>query len=201
MSEAKIGFKITQRHYDIIIKQVQDNFPYESGGFVGGNDYFISAIFPTFNKDHSNKTDVFSISRDDIERAHLFFEKHGLTYYGAYHSHPKGAAIPSEQDLKNIQNYLFIISLRDFDNPDFAAYKVTGIQKADRVPLTILSNSKFDVKDIHGGGKKSPETKFIMPDYEDQQLLNNQIHQVFEGDADYKKQIRTNDDGDFSTLA
>ena len=60
-------FNITKRHYDILIKQVQDNFPYESGGFVGGKDFLISAIFPVFNKDYSNKTDVFAITMDDID--------------------------------------------------------------------------------------------------------------------------------------
>ena len=74
------AFKITQRHYDIIIKQVKDNFPYESGGFIGGKGGLISAIYPVFNQDISNKKDVFAVYNEDIERAHLFFNKHGLEY-------------------------------------------------------------------------------------------------------------------------
>ena len=75
-------FSITQRHYNIIIEQVQKNYPYESGGFVGGKEGTITAIFPVLNQDISNKTDVFAIYPQDIERAHLFFEKHGFRQVG-----------------------------------------------------------------------------------------------------------------------
>ena len=67
-------FSITQRHYNIIIEQVQKNYPYESGGFIGGKDGVITAIFPVLNQDISNKTDVFAIYPQDIERAHLFLK-------------------------------------------------------------------------------------------------------------------------------
>tara|TARA_A100001015_G_scaffold321681_1_gene454020 strand:- start:2357 stop:2956 length:600 start_codon:yes stop_codon:yes gene_type:complete len=197
-------FSITQRHYDIIIKQVKENFPYESGGFVGGKDGLISAIYPVFNQDISNKTDVFSIYTEDIERAHLFFNRHGLEYFGTYHSHPKGEAIPSDQDLKHIQKYLFIISLRNFDTPDFAAYQVTGFRKADRVPLTVVSDQDFSVKDIHGENKKTPDGFHIPktePEYNNLTMLNNQVSNIFQKKSHYEKKDRVDDDGDFSTLA
>ena len=197
-------FSITQRHYDIIIKQVQQNYPYESGGFIGGKDGLISAIFPVFNQDYSGKTDVFAIFPEDIQRAHLFFEKHGLDYYGTYHSHPKGAAIPSKQDLTHVQKYLFIISLRDFDHPDFAAFVVTGHQQAERTPLTIVSDKHFSVKDIQGKGDKTIDG-FILPkgtpDFMNETDLNQKIHNVFDGSTQYQKQQRLDNDGDFSTLA
>jgi len=200
------GFSITERHYKIIIDQVQKNYPYESGGFIGGKDNVISAIYPVMNQDISNKTDVFAIFPQDIERAHLFFNKHGLEYYGTYHSHPKGEAIPSKQDLSHIQKYLFIISLRDFDNPDFAAYEVTGVQKADRVPLRIISDANFSVKDIHGDGSKKTLDGLVIPegtpDYNNASLLNQQIDNLFNQSSNYQKKKRLlDDDGDFSTLA
>ena len=65
-------FSITQRHYDIIIKQVQQNYPYESGGFIGGKDGLISAIFPVFNQDYSGKTRL--QFPEDIQRAHCFWK-------------------------------------------------------------------------------------------------------------------------------
>ena len=200
------SFSITQRHYDIIIDQVKKNYPYESGGFIGGKDFQVTAIYPVLNQDISNKTDVFAIYPQDIERAHLFFEKHGLEYYGTYHSHPKGAAIPSKQDLTHIQKYLFIISLRNFDQPDFAAFKVTGHQQADRVPLNVISDSKFSVKDIHGKGETKTLDGFIVPDhtpdFNDPNTLNQKIDDVFNQSSNYEKQNRLlDDDGDFSTLA
>jgi proteasome lid subunit RPN8/RPN11 len=199
-------FSITERQYKIIIDQVQKSYPYESGGFIGGKDNVISAIYPVMNQDISNKTDVFAIFPQDIERAHLFFNKHGLDYYGTYHSHPKGEAIPSKQDLSHIQKYLFIISLRDFNNPDFAAYEVTGVQKADRVPLRIISDANFSVKDIHGGRTKETVDGFVIPegtpDYNNASLLNQQIDNLFNQSSNYQKKKRLLDDnGDFSTLA
>ena len=199
-------FSISQRHYDIIIDQVKKNYPYESGGFIGGKDLLITAIYPVFNQDISNKTDIFSVNTEDIERAHLFFNQHGLEYYGAYHSHPKGAAIPSKQDLSHIQKYLFIISLRNIDVPDFAAYQVTGVQQAKRVPLNIVSDQQFSVKDIHGKGDKKTLDGFIipdgMPDYNDEDKLNKKIDDVFNQSPNYQKDRRLLDNnGDYSTLA
>jgi len=197
------AFSITKRHYDIIIEQVQKNYPYESGGFIGGKDLQVTAIFPVLNQDISNKTDVFAIYPQDIERAHLFFEKHGLEYYGTYHSHPKGEAIPSKQDLTHIQKYLFIISLRDFNNPDFAAYQVTGHQQAERVPLTVISDKDFSVKDIHGSGNSKTLDGFVIPkgtpDFNNQSILNEKIDNVFNQSSSYEK--KPGDQGDFSTLA
>ncbi|MBL6722523.1 MAG: Mov34/MPN/PAD-1 family protein [Candidatus Margulisbacteria bacterium] len=198
-------FSITQRHYEIIIDQVKKNFPYESGGFVGGKNGLISAIYPVYNQDISNKTDIFAVSRDDIERAHLFFNKHALDYYGTYHSHPKGAAIPSKQDLSHIQKYLFIISLASFDQPDFAAFKVTGVQQAKRIPLNVVSNDQFSVKDIHAKTNKATndgQEKDATPDFNNTDILNEQINNVFSDQATYKRKSQQNNGpGDFSTLA
>ena len=159
----------------------------------------VTAIFPVMNQDISNKTDVFAIYPQDIERAHLFFEKHGLEYYGTYHSHPKGEAIPSQQDLTHIQKYLFIISLRNFNQPDFAAYKVTGHQQADRVPLTVVSDNDFSVKDIHSKGETKTSDGLVIPsgtpDFNNTSLLNQQLDDVFNKSANYKKETRDFDEG------
>ena len=112
-----MGFKITKRHYDIIINQGHTNWPQECGGFLGGKDMTISAILPTFNSHLYNKTDTFAITSEDIHRAHAFFEQHGLEYYGVYHTHPKATAEPSDQDLRNIQRYMFIISYLNKKHP------------------------------------------------------------------------------------
>ena len=34
-----------------------------------------------------------------------FFLKHGLHYYGVYHSHPNGIAVPSQTDIDTKQQY------------------------------------------------------------------------------------------------
>ena len=200
-----MGFTITQRQYDIIIDHVKKNYPYEAGGFVGGLNNQIRAVLPVLNQDISNKQDVFAVFPQDIERAHLFFQKHGLVYFGIYHSHPKGAAIPSQQDLTHVQKHLFIISLRHFEKPDFAAFQVVGHQRAERVDLTIVSDQSFSVKDIQSS-KSDPKSGFvgqnIRPDYGDTQFLSKQLDNIFDQRSEYKKDYRhEGDSGDFSTLA
>ncbi|MBT5856438.1 hypothetical protein HOH87_07400 [bacterium] len=192
-------FQITQRHYDIIIEQARKNYPQECGGFLGGKDMVISAILPTFNAHLYNKTDTFALSSEDMERAHAFFAKHNLEYYGVYHTHPKGEAIPSKQDLVNVQKYLFIISLRDIDNPDFAAYETTGAQQAQRVPLSIVTGN-VEVMDIHGTGteKQLGGTGNMEID-----TLNTMMNDMINEKLEYPKTDPQKKDGssDFSTLA
>ena len=84
-----VEFSITQRHYNIIIDQVKKNYPYEAGGFIGGKDFLISAIYPVFNQDISNKTDVFAVYNEDIERAHLFLISMGWIILGPIIHIPK----------------------------------------------------------------------------------------------------------------
>lgn len=198
-------FKITQRHYDIILKQAFANYPEECGGFVGGKDFLISAIFPVFNQHLYNKTDTFSLTTDDIIRAHQFFEKHKLDYYGIYHTHPKGIAEPSKQDLKHLQKYLFIISLRDQNNPDFAAFEVVGQQQAVRVPLTITTQ-QIDVVDIHNHGrtKQSLNVNEIGGHNEEKEKLEMRMSEMVQGKVKYTKMKPKDDKQDssgFSTLA
>ena len=92
-------FKITNKHYQILIKQGFDNLPYETGGFVGGKDGVITGILPTFNKDWDQNKDVFKIDDTDMQRAHSFFAKHNIKFFGIYHTHPTGIAYPSDADM------------------------------------------------------------------------------------------------------
>lgn len=141
-------FRITKRHYNIIIKQVLDNLPQEAGGFLGGKDFTIQAILPMFNQHLANKTDTFAFTPEDVDRAHRFFQKHGLTYYGLYHSHPSGIAEPSEQDIKTGHKYHFIIGATDEKTVNFRAFEIQG-RKVIPVPIQIITDNNFTAIDIH----------------------------------------------------
>jgi len=194
-------FTITQRHYDIIIKQAQDNYPQECGGFIGGKDLEIKAIFPIFNQHLYNKTDTFALSSEDIARAHQFFDKHQLQYFGIYHTHPKGAAIPSKQDLMHIQKYMFIISLRDKNRPDFATFEVFG-KKYNRLPLKI-TKGPVDVVDIHGSSvnqiSSAPKGDLV----DELQQLDGMIKDIQDQKIKYPKlkPKKGSDSSGFSTFA
>jgi proteasome lid subunit RPN8/RPN11 len=145
-------FVFTERHYAIIVQQALDHLPQECGGFVGGKDNMITGILPTHNQHLGNRTDTFGITSDDIQRAYDFFGKNGLTYFGAYHSHPKGIAYPSPEDIRTGQRYHFIVSLRDPQSPVFAAYEIINNQP-HQIPIKIESSGKYQVKDLQN---KSP---------------------------------------------
>ena len=99
---------------------------------------------------------------------------------------------------------MFIISLRNFDNPDFAAFVVTGHQQAERTKLTIVKDDKFSVKDIKGNGDKTIDGFLLpkgTPDFMNEERLNQKIHNIFEGSTEYERHRRSDGGGDFSTLA
>lgn len=156
-------FQITQRHYDVILKQAHDNLPKETGGFLGGHGRFIKGILPLFNMHLGNKTDTFAYTQEDAVRSRQFFEKNGLEYLGVYHTHPKGTAEPSKQDLSHIQKYMFIISMRNIRHPDFACYEVQGMTY-NRVTLDVSTES-IEVADIHSRkkGTSKKETSLFQP--------------------------------------
>ena len=176
-----LGFKITRRHYDILIKQAQTNYPQECGGFLGGQDNVIKAILPTFNQHLYNKTDTYGITGEDIERAHQFFQKHDLEYIGIYHTHPKAPAIPSKEDLSHFQKHLFIISLLDIENPDFAVYEVDGLAY-ERVPL-MISDSPIDVINIQGKPGEGLKDGEIGDIHQENERLNSMVNRYLSGDS------------------
>jgi proteasome lid subunit RPN8/RPN11 len=142
-------FIISERHYKLILDQAKKNLPQESGGFLGGTDRTVKAVLPAFNQHLGNRTDTFGLTSEDIRRAHEFFEQHGLTYFGVYHSHPKGDPYPSHADIKTGQHYHFIIGCRNPEKLILAAYEIIHNQP-ERVPIQLMSDKQVSVVDIKG---------------------------------------------------
>lgn len=136
------GFRITRKHYNTILEQGIKNLPEESGGFLGGYNQTITGILPIFNQYLYNRTDTFGFTSEDIQLAHRFFAKHGLSYYGLYHTHPKGIAYPSQADINSGQLYHFILSLQNQDYPVFSAFHIHRNQPIS-IPLHIISDKGF----------------------------------------------------------
>ena len=202
-------FCITRKHYDIILKQGIDNLPIESGGFVGGKEDFIQGILPIYNKHLEDQTGSFAFTKEDILRAHQFFEKHELEYYGLYHTHPNGAAYPSVQDIETGHRYHFILSLADPNQPIFAAYEIINRQPT-YIPI-VVTDRDVHSKDIHSKKSNKKETsleegpshlKNKSPE-EDAIELSQKIHDIKEDNPlNYTKMLpRHKDQSDFSTFA
>ncbi|MFH1684461.1 MAG: Mov34/MPN/PAD-1 family protein [Candidatus Margulisiibacteriota bacterium] len=149
-------FKITERQYNIIMKQAQACYPQETGGILGGKESTILGVLPIANKVFQDRTEVFGITVEDIERANNFLIKHNLDYLGVYHTHPKGVPFPSVQDLAHNQKYLFIIGLQDRHNPELYAWRVEeGRVYAE--DIKIISDIGITVVDIATGKAKLSE--------------------------------------------
>ncbi len=190
-------FKITKRHYDIMVKQALDNLPQESGGFLGGKEGFIQAILPIFNQHLYNRTDTFSFTPEDVQRAHAFFEKHGLSYIGMYHSHPKGAPVPSEPDINSRQPCHFIIGCRDTKNPVMRAYLIQG-KTVIPVPIEIVDGPNIEVVDPKA--KKETKPPVVIDEAEELNAKLNMM--VQEKKVQYPKlDPKDKTSSDFSTLA
>lgn len=149
-------FIITERQYNIIMKQSQAAYPQETGGILGGRESTILGVLPIANKVLQDRTEVFGITAEDIERAYHFLVKHSLEFLGVYHTHPKGVPYPSEQDLAHRQKYLFIIGLRDRYNPELYAWKVEN-GKVYAEDIKIISDIGVTVIDIRTGKAKLSE--------------------------------------------
>tara|TARA_B100001113_G_scaffold347414_1_gene339799 strand:- start:1162 stop:1764 length:603 start_codon:yes stop_codon:yes gene_type:complete len=197
------SFRITKRHYSIILKQGLDNLPIEAGGFLGGNDGLIKAVHPLLNAYLHNRTNTFSFTSEDVDRAHRFFKKHDLDYYGLYHTHPKGVAYPSDADIKTGQKYHFILSLKDVKKPVFNAFVIINYQPK-QIPLNVVNLSGVKPVDIHDvvNNKKKEKSMVLSPD-EESRLLNYNIEVIKdEKKVDYPVlPPKDKFNSDFSTLA
>jgi len=190
-------FKITRHQYDLIMHHVQSCYPQEAGGILGGKGDLILGVLPIPNKFLYDRTEVFAITGDDIDRGFAFLRQHDLEYLGVYHSHPKGALYPSEEDLKHNQKYHFIVSLADRYNPEFVAFEIEK-GKTIPVPIQVVSDKGFTVLDLHP--ERSKLSQAAPPD--ELVKLADMINKMILGEEiEYPKMPPTWDASTFSTEA
>eukprot|EP01047_Picozoa_sp_COSAG01_P000109 COSAG01_NODE_1_length_100484_cov_170.446142_109_plen_210_part_00 len=202
----KNGFKITQRHYDIIVKQGRDLLPIEAGGFLGGTDGVVKAIYPIYNQHLEVQTDTFGFTTEDMLRATKFFDDHQLDYFGMYHTHPKGVAYPSKTDIDTGHTFHFILSLRKPDTPDFRAYYIDN-KKPVSLSFVVLKDKGFHKKEL---GNERPEydanTEAMMRHQDASQELSEKLDLLKQKEQNkkvnpYQKYSSFDPNSDFNTLA
>jgi len=197
-------FRITLKHYRTIVQQGIVNLPQESGGFLGGKDGLITAIQPIFNQHLYSKVATFAFTSDDIIRAHDFFKKNNLDYYGLYHTHPNGVAYPSQADIDTGHRYHFILSLRDKESPVFAAYYIQD-KVPLQVPFEVIPDDGFEKVDLHALTKEKSKINPYQVKTTEEEAAH--LHKLIENiksekTNDYPKlPPRHIDRSDFSTLA
>jgi len=176
-------FVISERHVDMVIKQAFDNYPYETGGAFIGEGTTIKGVLPLFNLADGDQKKQFGITSDDLIRAHDFAKKHGLSFLGFYHTHPKGVAYPSDADLSHNQKHLFIISLRNQGAPDFRAFTISSGRHIVEDEIIVMSNDNIQVVDIQTGKVAAKINKFLA----EQEKLNKLVSDIVEENINYPK--------------
>ena len=200
-------FKLSKRHYDLMVKQAQTNFPQECGGFLGGVQGIILAILPTFNQHLYNKTDTYGLGTEDFIRAKEFFKKHNVTYFGVYHTHPKGVAYPSQGDINTGQRFHFILSLQTINTPVLRAFEIINNTVIPR-EIDIMSDEqlkaasrKTPTPTTSPAEALPPTIRYSRDPIAESDLLSEYIHNIRNETPQYPRQNPIRLGSDFSTLA
>ena len=197
-------FSIIQKHYDTIIKQGYDNLPYEAGGFFGGtSEGVIMAILPVFNQHDDGRKDNFVFTSDMLIRAHEFFKKHDLIYYGLYHTHPTGVAYPSDADISSGQRFHFIISYQNRNIPVLNAFEIIN-NKPHQISIKVISDKGFSSLDKNAVKKKKNRFSPQQSPNEDRDDLEERIANIITEQPNKYRKIEPREDvkgSDFSTMA
>ena len=188
-------FIILERHYNLIFKQANQIYPFETGGLLGGKDKIILGVYPIVNMaDLSLAHESFGITHFDLEQGQKFFKWYDLEFIGTYHTHPKAPPTPSKQDLKYQGHQLMIIGMVDRYYPDI---KVFNIEKGKAVEQDIKLIRDEDLnKYIFTRNKNINEL------VKTQHKLVDQVTDIIETGGHYSKEppSEESEDSSFSVL-
>jgi proteasome lid subunit RPN8/RPN11 len=89
---------LTENHWKSMLEDVQQRYPEEACGLLGGRANKVYVVAPITNALRSS----FRYLMDPVEQLSVFehFESQGLELIGIYHSHPAGPAQPSKTDIE-----------------------------------------------------------------------------------------------------
>lgn len=113
-------------------------YPEETGGFLGGREACVGAVYPSGNKSKVMRRTVYLSTKQDRAKAEEAFKGYGMDFLGSYHTHPKHGVYPSPGDIatdKAWGKYHFIIGMRDETHPVISAYEYRAGERP--IPLQI----------------------------------------------------------------
>ena len=119
--------KIQQHVIDAMIAHARDVAPNECCGLLAGADRLIDECIRTRNVKASPTE--YLVDPADHFAAIRRLRNEGREVVGAYHSHPRSAAVPSPTDVSEAHYPEFvylIVSLACADQPDVRAYAIEG---------------------------------------------------------------------------
>jgi proteasome lid subunit RPN8/RPN11 len=121
---------------DAIVGHARRDAPVECCGLLAARDDVIDAAIPTRNLDASPV--AFLIDPADHFAALKQTRADGREIVGAYHSHPRSAAVPSSTDLAgaHYEEFLYVIVSLVGDQADVRGYRLAG-QRFEEFRLEI----------------------------------------------------------------
>ncbi len=140
---------LKREHLKEMIQHVKDELPSEGCGILAGKDEKVLKVYKMTNTDKSSLT-FFMDPKEQFE-AMKDMRRLELEMMGIYHSHVASPAYPSQRDVKFAfypDVYYVIISLKDKDNPQVKAFKISERGEEEKRIFTeenILSLVNSDV--------------------------------------------------------
>jgi len=107
-------------------KHAKEEYPRECCGMLAGREQVVTKIFKT--KNIAMSIDEYELDPSEQVEAFEEIDRLSLKLLGVYHSHPHHPCYPSELDIRRAfypDTVFFIISLLDFNNPQWKAFKMT----------------------------------------------------------------------------
>ena len=133
---------LKKEDYEKILAHCKEGLPNEACGLIGGtiegDKRSIQKVYLLTNIDQSNEH--FSMDPKEQLAAVKDMRANGLKLLGNFHSHPESPSRPSEEDKRlaydSKVNYL-ILSLMDFENPVFNAFRIDEEKNVTKEELVI----------------------------------------------------------------
>jgi proteasome lid subunit RPN8/RPN11 len=122
---------------DAVVAHARRDAPFECCGLLLGQEGMLEEAVPAGNLRRSRTR--YLIDPRDHFAALRRARQGGRVVLGAYHSHPRSAAVPSPADLEEAHDAAFlyvIVSLQDPRSPDVQAYRLAARHYA-AVPLIV----------------------------------------------------------------
>lgn len=117
------GWPLTSALVEALVAHARACYPREACGLLAGSPGSVSRHYPASNVAQSAQW----FEMDPQEQRTIFADivKNGWYLLAIYHSHPRRAAIPSQNDLRMAAYpgvLSLIISLADWENPEIRGY-------------------------------------------------------------------------------
>jgi proteasome lid subunit RPN8/RPN11 len=124
MPEGDLSIRISD--WRAVKRHVQSVYPSEACGFLGGVEGLVHEVIPVDNV--ATSPDRFRMDSEQQVDGLFRLEANRLELLAIYHSHPRGAAVPSETDIVEwgFGRTLNLILCRQGSTWDGRAYRFTG---------------------------------------------------------------------------